>query len=78
MLCTLTGEIITIKTYNNLSKDKKQLIINNKEKFFNLEHPNIIKTINIYNENNGDLSIVYDYLLLQNIEQIINNFGNLN
>ena len=22
-LCTLTGEIITIKTYNNLSKDKK-------------------------------------------------------
>ena len=63
-LCTLTGEIITIKTYNNLSKDKKQLIINNKEKLFNLEHPNIIKTINIYNENNGDLSIVYDYSLL--------------
>ena len=77
-LCTLTGEIITIKTYNNLSKDKKQLIMKNKEKLIKIEHPNIVKTINLYYENNGDLSIVYDYSMLQNIEQIINNFGTLN
>ena len=50
----------------------------NKEKLIKIEHPNIVKTINLYYENNGDLSIVYDYSMLQNIEQIINNFGTLN
>ena len=74
-LCTFTFEIITIKTFNHLSLDKKKLIIKNKDTLFKLNHPNIIKTISMYNEDNGDLSIVNDCPPLKNVEQIINNFG---
>ena len=74
-LCSFNLEIITIKTYNNLSIEKKQLIIKNQDTLFKLNHPNIIKTISIYNEDNGDLNIVNDCSILKNVEQIINDFG---
>ena len=74
-LCMLNGDVITIKEYNNISIDKKKLILKNKEKLFALNHPNIIKATSIFEGDNGDLCIVYNCEILKNVEQIIKEFG---
>ena len=75
------GEIISIKIFKNLSDLQKKRIINNLETVYILNHKNIIKAIQIDNENiineNGDLSIVYESIKLNNVQEIIEKYGSL-
>ena len=75
------GEIISIKIFKNLSDLQKKRIINNLETVYKLNHKNIIKAIQIDNENiineNGDLSIVYESIKLNNVQEIIEKYGSL-
>ena len=75
------GQLITIKTYNNLSDKQKNRIIKNLEILYKLEHKNIIKAISlsdgdVYDEN-GDFNIVFEYIVQENVEVIISKFGSL-
>ena len=76
-----SGNIITIKTYNKISDFKKKEIIKNLSKLYKLNHNNIIKALplsdkNIYDEH-GDLCIAYESINSKNVDEIIQNFGNL-
>ena len=73
-LCTLNGDIATLKKYENISKDIMKLIIKNKEKIYNLDHPNIVKTILLYDENE-QLNVVFDCNNLKNVQELIEEFG---
>ena len=75
------GQLITIKTYNNLSDKQKNRIIKNLEILYKLEHKNIIKAISlsdgdVYDEN-GDFNIVFEYIGEENVEVLISKFGSL-
>ena len=75
------GEIISIKIFKNLSDLQKKRIINNLETVYKLNHKNIIKAIPIDNDKNfdenGDLSIVYENIKLNNVQEIIEKYGSL-
>ena len=71
----INGEIVTIKEYINLSINQKNLIIQNKKKLYNLNHPNILKVVYISGDVNENLSIVYEYSNLDNFENIIKKYG---
>lgn len=76
-----SGNIITIKTYNKISDFKKKEIIKNLSNLYKLNHNNIIKALplsdkNIYDEH-GDLCIAYESINSKNVDEIIQNFGNL-
>ena len=73
-----SGEMVTIKEYNNLNENKRKAIIENKDNIYKINHPNIIKVISLPNDIKGEFSIVYEYLELKNIEEHIKNFGTLN
>ena len=75
-LCTLNADLVTIKIYDKISEDKKQLIFKLKNKIYNLEHPNIVKTILLYEEK-YQLNAVFDSSNLKNVKEIINDFGYL-
>ena len=77
-LSELNGEIVAIKTYYNLSIDKKKLIMKNKDTLYKLNHPNIIKVLSLFDDNENNLNIVYDSLNINNVKQLINKFGKLN
>jgi serine/threonine protein kinase len=74
-LCTSTGEITTIKVYENLLMNKKNEILRNKEKLIQLDHPNIIKTLSLFEEENKNLMVIYESLTFKNVEQLINKYG---
>ena len=72
------GEMVTIKEYNNLNENKKKAIIENREKIYKINHPNIIKVISLPNDIKDEFSIIYEYLELKDVEEHIKNFGTLN
>lgn len=74
----INGEFVTIREYINLSFNQKNLILENKKKIYNLNHPNILKVLYISEENNENMSIVYESSNLDNFENIINKYGTLN
>ena len=80
-LCISNGEIITIKTYNKISDIQKNRIIKNLQKLYKLEHKNIIKAISVSDEDiydeNGELSIIYESLKSENVEELIKKYGSL-
>ena len=73
-LCISNGDIVTIKIYNNLPEDKKRYLIQNKDKIYKLNHPNIIKVLSISNENNN-FSVVYESFNLKNVNDLIGKYG---
>lgn len=76
-LCALNGEIITIKVFDSIPKEKRKNIIKNKEEIYKLSNPHIIKINYLCEEENGDLCAVYESLNFNNVEQLINKFGAL-
>ena len=75
-LCILNADIVTIKIYDKISEDKKKLILKKKNQIYNLDHPNIVKTVLLYEEKN-QLNAVFDSANLKNVNEIIDDFGNL-
>ena len=73
-LCTLNGEIVTLKVYEKISKEKQVLIFKNKQKIYKLDHPNIVKTILLYEEKD-QLIAVFDSSNLNNAQELINEYG---
>ena len=51
-LCSITGEIIIIKVYDNISINKRDEIILNLNKLFHLKHINILSTIPLLDGDN--------------------------
>ena len=76
-LCALNGEIITIKVFNNIPKQKRKNIIKNKDTIYKLKHPQIIKINYLCEEENEDLCVVYESLNFNNVEHLIHKFGAL-
>ena len=73
-LCTLNGEIVTLKVYEKISKEKQVLIFKNKQKIYKLDHPNIVKTILLYEEKD-QLIAVFDSSNLNSAQELINEYG---
>jgi len=73
-LCTLNAEIVTLKVYDKISKEKKNLIFKYKNQIYKLEHPNLVKTILLYEEKE-QLVAVFDCANLKSVQEIINDFG---
>ena len=74
-LCTLNAEIVTLKVYEKISKEKQRLILKNKQKIYKLDHPNIVKTILLYEEKE-QLNAVFDSSNLNSVQELINDYGN--
>ena len=55
--------------------NKKNEILKNKEKLIQLDHPNIIKTLSLFEDENKDLMVIYESLTFKNVEQLINKYG---
>ena len=80
-LCISTGEIVAIKTYSNLSDELKNKIVRSLDVLYKLNHKNIIKIIQLSNEElfdeNNDLNIIYEYNNSNNVEELISKYGSL-
>ena len=77
-LSITTGEIVAIKEYTNLSAERKNLIIKQKNKLYKLKHPNIIKIskiISLPSNYNSELSIVFESANLDSFEYLIGKYG---
>lgn len=73
------GKNFIIKIYNKIADIQKNKIIQNLDALYKLNHNNILKVLPILEENifdeNGDLSIAYEYINLENIDENINKYG---
>ena len=73
------GKIFTIKIYNKITDVQKNKIIENLDILYKLNHKNILKALPILEENifdeNGDLSLAYESINPENIEENINKYG---
>ena len=73
------GKIFTIKIYNKIRDVQKNKIIENLDILYKLNHKNILKALPILEENifdeNGDLSLAYESINPENIEENINKYG---
>ena len=80
-LCISTGEIVAIKTYSNLSDELKNKIVSSLDVLYKLNHKNIIKIIQLSNEElfdeNNDLNIIYEYNNSNDVEELISKYGSL-
>ena len=80
-LCISSGEIITIKIYNNISDLQINKIINNLDILYKLNHNNLIKAIPLKDGDNydeyGEFTILYESIDSKNVEELIKNFGSL-
>lgn len=81
-LCSISGEMVMIKIYDNISIEKRDEVILNLNKLYELKHKNILSAIPLYdgsnmNNNISDkfLSIIYEYCNGTSIESLIGNFG---
>ena len=76
-----TGEIVAIKTYNNLSDELKNKIVKALKVLYKLNHKNLINPIQLPNEesfdDNNNLKIVYENNNLNNVEELITKYGSL-
>ena len=66
---------MTLKVYEKISKEKQKLIFRNKQKIYKLYHPNIVKTILLY-EDKDQLTAVFDSSNLNSVQELINEYGN--
>ena len=66
---------MTLKVYEKISKEKQRLILKNKQKIYKLDHPNIVKTILLYEEKE-QLNAVFDSSNLNSVQELINDYGN--
>ena len=73
-LCALNAEIVTLKVYDKISPEKKNLILKYKKQIYKLDHPNLVKTILLYEEKE-QLTAVFDCANLKSVQEIINEFG---
>ena len=77
-LGTSSGDMVAIKTFENLNDDVKKNIIKNIDNLCDLKHENILKINTVINDQSkNELSIVYESCNYQSIEEIIKKFGNL-
>ena len=80
-LCISSGEIITIKIYNNISDLQINKIMNNLDILYKLNHNNIIKAIPLKEGDNydeyGEFTIIYESIDSKNVEELIKIFGSL-
>lgn len=81
-LCISSGEIFTIKIYDNISDCQKNKIIKNLDILYKLKHKNIIKAFTSNDgdiiDENGQLCILYESIKSKNVGELIKNFGSLN
>ena len=73
------AERYTVKIFNKLTEKKKKRITNNLERIYKLDHKNILKAIEV-NENDmieefGDLSILYESVNSRSVDEIMKEFG---
>ena len=73
-LCTINAEIVTLKVYDKIPKEKKKLILENRQQIYKLEHPNIVKTILLYEEKE-QLNGVFDCSNLNSVQELLNEYG---
>ena len=83
-LCSNSGEIVAIKIYDNISKEKIENICNNIKNLYYLNHPNLIRAIplidscNLINFNNKEyFSIIYEISNGDSLKDLIKKFGEL-
>ena len=76
-LCSLTGELVAIKEYCKISEEKITLIKKNFERLYELNHPNIISAIPLYDTlgqgKTKYFSIIYELCKNSSIEELIKN-----
>ena len=73
-LCTINGEIVTLKVYDKIPEEKKRLILKNRQQIYKLEHPNIVKTILLYEEKE-QLTAIFDCSNLNSVQELLNEYG---
>ena len=73
-LCTINGEIVTLKVYDKIPEEKKRLILKNRQQIYKLEHPNIVKTILLYEEKE-QLNAIFDCSNLNSVQELLNEYG---
>ena len=73
-LCTINGEIVTLKVYDKIPEKKKRLILKNRQQIYKLEHPNIVKTILLYEEKE-QLNAIFDCSNLNSVQELLNEYG---
>jgi hypothetical protein len=83
-LCSNSGEIVAIKIYDNISKEKIENICDNIKDLYYLNHPNLIRAIplidscNLINFNHKEyFSIIYEISNGDSLKDLINKFGEL-
>ena len=83
-LCSNSGEIVAIKIYDNISKEKIENICDNIKDLYYLNHPNLIRAIplidscNLINFNGKEhFSIIYEISNGDSLKDLINKFGEL-
>ena len=71
-----SGNMVTIKIFENLNDDIKKKIINNLDNLYDLKHENILKIISIIDDKEkNEFSLVYEFCNYHSIEGIIQKFG---
>ena len=73
-LCTINAEIVTLKVYDKIPEEKKRLILKNRQQIYKLEHPNIVKTILLYEEKE-QLNAIFDCSNLNSVQELLNEYG---
>ena len=77
----LTGELVIIKVYHNITESQKNKIINNIDNLYKLNHKNIIKAIPLQDKyicsENEEFSIIYESVNSKNVKELIKNVGSL-
>ena len=73
-LCTINAEIVTLKVYDKIPEEKKKLILKNRQQIYKLEHPNIVKTVVLYEEKD-QLNAVFDCSSLNSVQELLKEYG---
>ena len=76
-----SGQVVVIKTYNNISDGLKNRVVKSLDILYKLNHKILIKPIQLpYEElfdDNNNLKIAYENNNLDNVEELISKFGSL-
>lgn len=72
---SMSGGIVTIKEYKNISIEQKKSIINKKNKLYKLNHLNLLKVISLPDNYNKEFDVVYENANLDSFEYIISKYG---
>ena len=79
-LNSITGKKYALKFLENVSSEKKLLILNSQNDIIKHHHQNLIKTYKIEedNQNKNNLIIINEFCGGSSLHNLINSFGNLN